>query len=72
MERIVGYLGLFMSAFFVAAGIFFIWKQPLGVPVWFSSLQGKPHVFNIIVGILPIVYGIFRFFRSYKIVTERD
>ena len=70
MEKIVGYLGLFMSAFFVASGIFLIWRRPFGVPAFFESLQDKPHVFYIGLGLILISYGIFRFFRAYNLIRK--
>lgn len=72
MEKIVGYLGLFMSAFFVFSGVFMIWKQPLNVPVYFSSMQNNPGLFHIIIGGILILYGIFRFTRAYKLVTGKN
>lgn len=71
MEKIVGYLGLFMSIFFVFSGIFIAWKQPLNVPSYFSSLQSSPATFHFIIGAILILYGIFRFVRAYKMVTNK-
>lgn len=70
MEKFVGYLGLFMSVFFVFVGVFIIWKQPLNVPAYFSSLQSNPSVFHFILGGMLMAYGIFRFVRAYKMVTN--
>jgi len=75
MYKIVGYLGLFMSAFFVASGIYIAASQilspPSGIYKWeFTFLQDNPAIFNYIVAALLVAYGIFRFSRSVRAIKE--
>ncbi|MEM9984364.1 MAG: hypothetical protein AAF804_04650 [Bacteroidota bacterium] len=77
MYKILGYLGLFMSAFFVAAGLFIAFTQFLGPPPavfkWeMTYFNDHPEVFNYIVGALLVAYGLFRFFRSVKIIRTMN
>jgi hypothetical protein len=75
MYKFVGYLGLFMSAFFVASGLYVAIRQFLPPPPplfqWeFTYFENHPDVFNYLVGALLVAYGMFRFFRSVRAIRE--
>ncbi len=76
MFKFVGYLGLFMSAFFVASGLYMAARQFLIPPkdlfegFGLSYFVEHPDVFNYVVGAILILYGVFRFFRSVKVIRE--
>jgi hypothetical protein len=78
MYKFVGYLGVFMSAFFVAVGLFMAIRQFLVPPKEVFEQWGlgyfadNPAVFNYLVGSLLIAYGVFRFFRSLRIVRQNQ
>ena len=77
MYRAVGYLGLFMGAFFIFAGFFIGIKQILTPPLkifsfeWTYFSEHPDHV-NYISGVLLVLYGIFRLYRSYKIIKTNN
>lgn len=76
MNKFVGYLGLFMSAFFVASGLYMAFSQFLTPPkdlfeqFGLGYLAENPAVFNYLVAALLVVYGFFRFLRSVKTIRE--
>jgi len=77
MYKFVGYLGLFMSAFFVASGLYIAIQQFLPPPPpifqWeFTYFEEHPAVFNYIVGALLVAYGLFRFLRSVRIIRQNQ
>jgi hypothetical protein len=77
MYKFVGYLGLFMSAFFVASGLYIAIQQFLPPPPpifqWeFTYFEKHPEIFNYIVGALLVGYGMFRFLRSVRIIRQNQ
>lgn len=65
MNKPVAFFSMVMSALFVALGIM-IPLRPRGM---FASL---PQYTLILMGILLVAYGIFRFFRAYKMINKKD
>lgn len=77
MEKIVGYLGLFMGIFFAGSGLFIAIKQLFPAPrnifnYEFTYFKENLDHFNYIVGALLLAYGIFRIVRSVRILKSRQ
>lgn len=73
MYKAVGYIGLFMSIFFIFAAGFIAIKQILPPPPpifnheWTYFMEHPSH-FNYLMAALLGAYGIFRLWRSYKVI----
>jgi len=77
MEKIVGYLGLFMSIFFIGSGLFIAIKQLFPAPrdifsFEFTYFKEHPDQFNYLVGALLLAYGVFRLVRSLRILKSKQ
>ncbi|MDX1908808.1 MAG: hypothetical protein SF053_17360 [Bacteroidia bacterium] len=77
MYKIVGYVGLGMSIFFMFAGGFVAFRQILPPPpdlgaIRFDYFQDHPELFNYLVGGLLIAYGAFRLYRSWRLIQEES
>ncbi len=77
MQKIVGYLGLFMSIFFIGSGLFIAIKRLFPAPrdifsFEFTYFKDHPDQFNYLVGLVLITYGVFRLIRSVKILKSNQ
>lgn len=75
MYKVVAYLGLFMSVFFVFSGLYIAYVKflPAPPPIFqyeFTFAEKNPGVYNAFIGALLAAYGVFRFRRSYKLLRE--
>ncbi len=70
--KAVAYLGLVMSAFFIFAAGYIAIRQILGPPSSVTYFVNHPDHFNYLIASLLGAYGIFRFVRSYKIVSNNE
>lgn len=65
MNRPVAFFSMVMSIVFIALGII-IPIRPRGM------FQSLPQYTLILMGLLLIAYGIFRFYRAYKMINKKD
>lgn len=65
MNKPVAIFSLLMSVLFVVLGVL-IAIEPSGL---FASLPGYTHYF---FSFILILYGIFRFYRAYKVLGKKD
>ncbi len=65
MQRFVGMLGLVMSIFFVGFGVAIMIIRPET-----NLFKDAPAWYHVLIGMLLVAYGIFRFWRSYKTLKE--
>jgi hypothetical protein len=66
MSRAVAYFSLVMSLFFIFMGLIFPFRRP---PIFAAS--GAPDYVYYLIGAVLLAYGIFRFWRAYKMLKER-
>lgn len=76
MYKIVAYLGLFMSVFFIFSGFYIAYVKFLPAPPplfqWeFTFLEKNLGLYNGFIGALLAAYGVFRFRRSFKLLREK-
>jgi hypothetical protein len=75
MYRFVAYLGLPLGVFFAASGLSIAVKRFLPPPpplfnFRMSFFEQNPDLYNILIGLLLIAYGAFRFYRSFRMIRE--
>ena len=67
MSRAVAYFSMVMSLFFIFMGLIF----PFYRPQIFAG-SGTPDYVFYLIGAVLLAYGIFRFWRAYKLLTNRQ
>lgn len=73
MLRLVGILGLFFSIFFMVVALTIIFNQWLPIPEAFpETIKENSEIYNYLVGVLVMGYGIFRFIRSYHAIRHNQ